>query len=60
MRSLGTTSADIVAVFIAEDATPSAYVAAAPLLGAARTSAINKRKGTKREKRRDPESRRNY
>ena len=35
-------------------------VAAAPLLGAARTSAINKRKGTKREKRRDPESRRNY
>lgn len=50
MRSLGTTSADIVAMFVAEDAMPLAYVVAAPSLVAARTSAIRKGREGKGER----------
>lgn len=49
MRSLGTTSADIVAMFVAEDPMSLAYVVAAPSLGAARTSAM-RREGRANEK----------
>ena len=59
MRSLGTTSADIVAMFVAEDAMPLAYVVAAPSLVAARTSPMREGKGERKEKGRDDDSRRN-